>query len=931
MKDLRSLSRGLSLPLAVLMVAGCAQNRVSRGLFSQSSSLQSTLAPAGDIGIDPPLFPLRQVTLPSGLRVGFERAPTRGVVGVVLVVGTGSTSDPAGKEGLAHLVEHLSFHARFEGHTVSETLARLGATYNADTDLDRTRFYEFAPRSALPALLRLAVQRLSEPLAGVDQEAVGLERDVVENELRQRNENGVYGQVAAWIQTALFPSDHAYARSTGGSHESVRRLTLEDAQRYVASSYAPRHASLLVIGDFDQEAAAATVHQFFPSALLGEAARPEQPVLRPHQAPPAYLPPAPPTGSAVMKAAVVWPEIWLTYYLADMYGPYAPAMKVLTAPVVAKNLRKILIKDDDVTDVQFAISEFRQATVVACRISLLSDHRRVEIANRARQVIASLWARGGATPFVNVEQDQVTLFDETRRLALANAILETEPFVERAITRAEYFHMTGSLEAYDRLIQAVAGVQPDALVGHGSYLLAPDRARVLFVEPVPEAERPPPGVIGVPSVDTRKMTDTPVEGIDFGDPPPAEPVAELGGARLKTLPNGLRMVLVRRPQFPAIAAVLGFRGGTGASPPGVIELLRRLELEGIFSLKQNALELRKVDDEDYSADIVLGGRRTLSNALLLLAGRLRALDRIPWARVLHQLRNANQVAKESPATKATREFWQVLYGDHPYARVLGAEALRGVQAPEMEAWMPRLYNPRNATLVIVGDFELGRAEALVDNWFGTWEAQKGADLLEVPPVPPPPSGAPNERILVTHRPASTQVELVLGCRLPSNNDPKSLATARMLAGLVESNLSTRLRKEAGAAYAVSGDGRTLRGAGAHLLVRTSIDNLRFREALRVVRGLWEHFGRGEFDRGSLSQVRWGLVRAASLSFQSTAETAVQVFEAENHDWRLDTLAQLPAAYGRVGVEELRRAFTACRSNTVISLLGDESTIRAALQ
>jgi zinc protease len=930
MIDLRSLGRGLILPLAVLAVTGCYQNRVSRGLFNQLVNLQPTLAPAGDIGLDPPDFPLRQVTLPSGLRVGFEHAPTRGIVGVVLVVGTGSTSDPAGKEGLAHLVEHLSFHARFEGRTVGETLARIGASYNADTDLDRTRFYEFAPRSALPTLLRLAAERLAQPLAGVNEDEVALERDIVENEIRQRSETGIYGQVAAWIQTALFPANHPYVRSTGGSHDSVRRLTLADANAYVASTYAPRNASLLIVGDFDPGAAVAGVYQFFPPGLVGSTARPEEPVLLPNQPAPAFLPPAPPTGATVMKAAVVWPEIWLTYYLADMYGPYASVMKVLTAPVVAKNLRQILVKDDDVTDVQFTTSEFRHATVLACRISLSSDRRRVEIANKARQVIASLWAQGGGLD-PSGEQDQVSLLDQTRQLVLANAILETEPYLDRAITRAEYFHMAGTVDAYDRLLRGVAGLRYDALVSHGSYLFASDRARVLFIEPLPEKERPPPGIVGVPSVETRKMTDTPVAGIDFGEPPSTEPVPELRGAREKILRNGLRVVLVPRPQFPAIAAVLGFRGGTGASPIGLIELLRRLERNGIFALKRNALEIRKVDDEDYSADIVLGGRRNLSNALLLLAGRLRAIDQIPWDRLLKRLRSTDLVVKESPGTQATRKLWAALYGNHPYARVLSPDIFRSVQAPDMAAWLPRLYNPRNATLVVVGDFTLERAEALVDSWFGTWEATEEASRLEVPPVPPIPSGAPNERVLITHRPASTQVELVIGCRLPSNNDPRSLGTARMLAELVESNLSTRLREEAGAAYAVSGAATTLRGSGAHLLVSTAIDNLRFREALHLIRSLWEHFGRGEFDRGSLSQVRWSLVRSANLSFQTAAETAVNVFEAGNHDWPLDTLATMPAVYGQIGVEDLRRAFTACRGNTIISLLGDENTIRAALQ
>src|SRR5262249_1206423 len=158
------------------------------------------------------------------------------------------TADPYGKEGLAHLVEHLVFHARFGGRSVSETLARLGATYNAETGLDSTLYYVFAPRAALPTLLRMAEQRLWRPLEGVDREAFAVERAIVENELRQRNEPAVYGQVGAWLQSALFPRDHPYARPVGGSVASIRRLTLADAQAFVHDGgYDPRNTSLLIV------------------------------------------------------------------------------------------------------------------------------------------------------------------------------------------------------------------------------------------------------------------------------------------------------------------------------------------------------------------------------------------------------------------------------------------------------------------------------------------------------------------------------------------------------------------------------------------------------------------------------------------------------------------------------------------------------------
>jgi len=907
---------------ALVLLGACApRNNLSRGLFEHTLGLGETLAPSGDIGIEPPTPWLRQLDLPSGLRVGFEAAHTRGMVGVVLTVGEGSTSDPPGKEGLAHLVEHLVFHARFDGRQVSETLARIGATYNADTGLDRTLYYMFAPAAALPTLLRLVEQRLWRPLEGVDRAAFAVERDIVENELRQRNETAVYGQVGAWLQAALFPRDHPYARSVGGSVETLRRLTLEDARAFVRQGgYAPPNASLLIVGDFDPNAAAAAVGEDFPATLRGDVRVPHAPIMTPRQAAPPYPPPpAPPPGYSVMRAPVAWPEIWLGYYLADMYSPYAPIMKVLTTSLVARTLRAKLGDDPDVADVDIETSMFRQATVLACRITLLSGERRQEIADKAREVMASLWRPSSAS-----------LWDAPR-LALADAILEAEPFTGRAVARAEFFHMTGALNAYDALIEAVAQLQTQAVVEHGVFALAASNARVLFVEPLADDSRPPPGPVGVPTVANRRLlADAPALGSDFGDPPPAAPAEELRGARTFALPSGLRVVLLRRPQFPAVTALLGFRGGTGASPPGVVELLRLLEHEGTFELRRNALTIHKVDGPDVTADMVVAGRRNLSNALLMLAVRLRALDRVRWGEVMSEVRKSTRPSHESPAKKATRGFWRALYGEHAYGRVLGADELRQVHPEAVEGWLPNLYNPRNGTLVLVGDFSMDGAEYLINRWFGGWSGVERAGPVDVPPVPDPPVRGTAERVLVTHRPIGSQVEMLLGCRLPAGSDPRSYAAARMLVGVVVGQLRSRLREEAGAAYSVSGTAQVLRGGGAHLLVEASLDSRRLAEALRVLRGHWSHFGRGEFDRGTLSQVRWELVEAENLSYQTSAETAVRVLDAANHDWGAEALTALPDLYRDVGRADLTRLFATCRSSTVLSLLGDEPTIRAAL-
>ena len=55
-------------------------------------------------------YPTEMLELADGLRVVLERAPAFGDAGAVLLVGADSANEPAGRGGLAHLVEHLAYH-----------------------------------------------------------------------------------------------------------------------------------------------------------------------------------------------------------------------------------------------------------------------------------------------------------------------------------------------------------------------------------------------------------------------------------------------------------------------------------------------------------------------------------------------------------------------------------------------------------------------------------------------------------------------------------------------------------------------------------------------------------------------------------------------------------------------------------------------------
>src|SRR4051812_23242685 len=98
-KRLMKVFKTLTL-LIVLLALGCASSRLPR---------------PGDVRMRNFQFPLRDFRLPSGMRIVIEEDRSNDRVVLVSVVGSGSAQDPMGKEGLAHLVEHLTFRARPNG------------------------------------------------------------------------------------------------------------------------------------------------------------------------------------------------------------------------------------------------------------------------------------------------------------------------------------------------------------------------------------------------------------------------------------------------------------------------------------------------------------------------------------------------------------------------------------------------------------------------------------------------------------------------------------------------------------------------------------------------------------------------------------------------------------------------------------------------
>src|SRR5450631_1840027 len=146
------------------------RGRLLAGVLAASNGLA---APPDGVVMRDVAVKMGDLELPSGMRIIIEEDRSQPLVAVVAVVDVGSAQDPVGKEGLAHLVEHLTFRAKPDGKLMRSSLLDFAgaSSWNAFTDHDLTTYVMVGPSEALPQLLALEGRRLLSPLAGLDARA----------------------------------------------------------------------------------------------------------------------------------------------------------------------------------------------------------------------------------------------------------------------------------------------------------------------------------------------------------------------------------------------------------------------------------------------------------------------------------------------------------------------------------------------------------------------------------------------------------------------------------------------------------------------------------------------------------------------------------------------------------------------------------------
>lgn len=307
---------------------------------------------------------------------------------------------------------------------------------------------------------------------------------------------------------------------------------------------------------------------------------------------------------------------------------------------------------------------------------------------------------------------------------------------------------------------------------------------------------------------------------------------------VRTLANGMQVVLAEHHTFPKISAELFFRSGNALvahRSPDMADLTARVVRTGTQSRNS-----RQIEEDLRGMGATLGTSAGADNSAISISGLAEFAERIlemmadlarnatfpagEFEREQRQRLEELRIERTTPAFLAGERFRRVLFGEHPYAIVAPSETqVAAYRRDDLAEYYGENYVPSNALLIAVGDFSSERMMAAVEKIFESWKAGKAPALQgNEPPA------ARGRTVNLVHLPGTVQTEILLGNLAINRKSPdwhRAVLANALFGGAFNSRLVTNIREQKGYTYSPRSTMYPLRQHGyfsVHAAVRNEV-------------------------------------------------------------------------------------------------------------
>jgi zinc protease len=776
-------------------------------------------------------FDYNAKTLGNGLQVVVLEDHSCPVVAVQVWYHVGSKNEDPQRQGFAHMFEHMMFRGtdRFGPKAHMDLLRQVGGDCNAYTSFDQTVYIQSAPSNQLELVLWLEAERMA--FLKVDDESFYTERAVVEEE-RRLGLNRPYGTVLERILPTVF-KESPYRWATIGQIPHLRQASIDELMRFWETYYIPNNATLVVVGDVKADEVHKLADKYFGWIPRGE--DPPRPADEPDQNEPRKITISESKGPLTLAGII--------YRGAPMADPDNAALQVLCTVLgggESSRLHMDLVKDKECAIFAAAAPlALEQAGVIGIGAAVKPFGDKDEVMAALKDQIEKIKSQP-------ITADELT---KAKTQLLKGTIASAMTVESKAQILGTYAVLYRDLARVNRRSEEIDSVTIEDVQRVAQKYLTENRSTTALVEPsfgemlknflvkgkddegASPATKPADNRIAErrgPKAQATRPADFPAEA-------PMRPLlSEFPriAREEKTLPNGLKVVVVPNSELPLVSMTLGLKFGAwtdDSDHPGAAALAAQMITQGTEhytsdalakELETNAITL----DGNVSMDSGTVGascmKEQTDRAMRLLAEVVRRPTFPPkdFKRLKQQAISALAVSSQTPSYLADRELRLRLWGEHPYARPAGGEVgdIRNLKPEDLQSWWTTYVRPDTCVLYLAGDVTPQQGVELAERYLGDWRADGSAPS---PPIPQPPQRGPTSIVLV-NKPNSVQSEIRLGQVSINRQDPDyqpARVLSQIFGGSFGSRLNESLRVKQGLTYGASGGFSAHKFAGTFLV------------------------------------------------------------------------------------------------------------------
>lgn len=234
---MRNSATAFALGVAALVFVGTAGAQVDR-------TKPPELGPPPRVSL-PPIVTRE---LPNGLKLMIVEQHELPLADFVLLVGSGSTADPASKTGVANLTAAMLR----EGTTtrksleIADQISFLGINLSPSSSWESSTISLHTPTAQLDSALALFADVALHPAFPAN-EFERIRKNRLTELLQLRDQGPAIANLA--FPAIVYGSAHPYGAASIGTETSVKSLTTADLQSYYQANFRPNNSTLIIVGD----------------------------------------------------------------------------------------------------------------------------------------------------------------------------------------------------------------------------------------------------------------------------------------------------------------------------------------------------------------------------------------------------------------------------------------------------------------------------------------------------------------------------------------------------------------------------------------------------------------------------------------------------------------------------------------------------------